>query len=136
YDISQDSFVDTIIADMPYGSGKPIIDSPYVYLHQVLYKIGINDNVNENANLTYKLSAYPNPFNPQTTIAFTIPNAGKVELAVYDMLGRKITELLNEYRDKGSYEVKFNGADLASGIYFYTIRAGSFVKTEKLMLLK
>jgi hypothetical protein len=112
------------------------IDSPYVYLHKERKNIGTNDNISLNADLTYKLSAYPNPFNPQTTIAFTIPNAGKVELAVYDMLGRKVTELLNEYKDKGSHEVMFNGANLASGIYFYTIRAGNFVKTNKLILLK
>ncbi|HEX3073542.1 MAG TPA: T9SS type A sorting domain-containing protein [Ignavibacteriales bacterium] len=118
------------------GLGDMFVDSPYVYIHHVSRTIGVADDINENADLTYKLSAYPNPFNPQTTIAFTIPNAGKVELAVYDLLGRKVTELLNEYRDKGSYEVKFNGANLASGIYFYTIKTGNFVKTEKLMLLK
>jgi hypothetical protein len=116
--------------------GDMFVDSPYVYIHHISRTIGVTDDINENANLKYKLSAYPNPFNPQTTIAFTIPNAGKVELAVYDMLGRKVTELLNEYRDKGSYEVKFNGANLASGIYFYAIRAGNFVKTNKLILLK
>ncbi|HEX2982335.1 MAG TPA: T9SS type A sorting domain-containing protein [Ignavibacteriales bacterium] len=118
------------------GLGNMLVDSPYVYIHHVSRTIGVADDINENANLTYKLSAYPNPFNPQTTIAFTIPNAGKVELAVYDLLGRKVTELLNEYRDKGSYEVKFDGDNLASGIYFYTIKTGSFVKTNKLILLK
>jgi hypothetical protein len=85
---------------------------------------------------SYKLVAYPNPFNPTATIAFSIARSGMVELNVYDILGRKVTNLLNEYRAAGSYEVKFNGANLPSGIYLYTLKAGSFAKTGKLMLVK
>ncbi|HEX3073541.1 MAG TPA: T9SS type A sorting domain-containing protein [Ignavibacteriales bacterium] len=136
FDVDKESFVNTIYAP-GYGSPVlPFLDSEYVYVHSINMIISVEDEPNITSDLTYKLSAYPNPFNPQTTISFTIPNAGKVELAVYDILGRKATELLNEYRDKGNYEIKFNGANLASGIYFYTIKTGNFVKTNKLILLK
>jgi hypothetical protein len=138
-DVDKGKYIHSIYTNDKGDFSDFFIDSPYVYMHYTYRPpspIYIADDANLSTNLTYKLSAYPNPFNPQTTIAFTIPNAGKVELAVYDLLGRKVTELLNEYRDKGSYEIKFNGANLASGIYFYTIKTGNFVKTEKLMLLK
>jgi len=79
---------------------------------------------------------YPNPFNPVTTITFSIPQDGKVELKVYDVLGNEVATLVNEYREAGSYKVGFNGSTLSSGIYFYTLSAGSFIETKKLAILK
>ncbi len=79
---------------------------------------------------------YPNPFNPSTTIKYSIPTSEFVSLKVYDVLGNEVATLVNEEKPAGSYEVNFNAAKLSSGIYFYTLHAGSHTQTKKLILLK
>ncbi len=79
---------------------------------------------------------YPNPFNPTTTIQYQIPERCFVSLRIVDALGKEIGELVNEDKNPGSYVVRFNGSNLSSGVYFYQIRAGSFVETKKLLLTK
>lgn len=79
---------------------------------------------------------YPNPFNPSTTIEFGLPKSENVKLIVYDLLGRVVAELVNENLNAGNYKVKFDATNLASGIYFYTLKAGDFITTKKLMLMK
>ncbi|MBK7498513.1 MAG: T9SS type A sorting domain-containing protein [Ignavibacteriales bacterium] len=89
----------------------------------------------------YKLEQnYPNPFNPSTIISYQLPKAGNVTLKVFDVLGREVATLVDEFRTAGSYEVEFNPASSiknpASGIYFYQLKAGEFVETKKMLLLK
>ncbi len=85
----------------------------------------------------YELSQnYPNPFNPSTTINFTIPKSQNVELAVYNILGEKVAELVNSNMDAGNHSVVFNANNFSSGIYIYRITAGNFVSIKKMMLLK
>jgi photosystem II stability/assembly factor-like uncharacterized protein len=79
---------------------------------------------------------YPNPFNPTTTIRYFIPNSEFVTLKVYDVLGNEVATLVNEEKPAGSYKVNFNAAKLSSGIYFYSLQAGSFTQTKKLILIK
>jgi len=79
---------------------------------------------------------YPNPFNPNTTIKFELPRASQVSLRVYDILGREVSVLVHERRNAGVHEVKFNGSNLASGVYFYRLQAGDFTETKRLLLLK
>lgn len=83
---------------------------------------------------------YPNPFNPSTKIRFSIPKVGSglvlTVLKVYDILGNEVATLVNEDKPAGRYEVEFNAASLASGVYFYQLKAGSFVETKKMILLK
>ncbi len=79
---------------------------------------------------------YPNPFNPSTKIEFKIPEAGLVNLKVYDILGSEVATLVNEVKPVGSYEVEFDASTLASGIYFYRIQSGNFIETKKMVLLK
>jgi photosystem II stability/assembly factor-like uncharacterized protein len=79
---------------------------------------------------------YPNPFNPSTTIRFELPKASNVRLSVFDMLGREVSVLMNERRDAGVHEVKFDGPNLASGVYFYRLTADNFVQSRKLLLMK
>jgi probable HAF family extracellular repeat protein len=79
---------------------------------------------------------YPNPFNPSTSIGYRISNRGFVSLKVYDVLGNEIASLVNEEKSPGSYEVNFDAKGLSSGIYFYTINAGSFVETKKMILIR
>ena len=79
---------------------------------------------------------YPNPFNPSTTIKYELPEATLVNLRVYDILGREVSVLVNEKRDAGVHEVKFDGSNLASGVYFYRLQAGDFVQSKRLLILK
>ncbi len=87
--------------------------------------------------LTFRLfQNYPNPFNPSTTIGYQIPFRSFVTLKVYDILGREIKTLVNEIKSPGTHEVNFNGEGLSSGIYYYTIKVGNFVKTGKMILVE
>ena len=79
---------------------------------------------------------YPNPYNPSTKINYSISNSGIVILKVYDVLGKEVATLINEEKHSGNYEVEFNADNLTSGIYFYTLKAGEFVSTKKMILLK
>jgi hypothetical protein len=79
---------------------------------------------------------YPNPFNPSTRIAFSIPNSSFVSLKVFDILGNEISTLVNRELTSGSYEVEFIGKEIPSGVYFYTITAGDFSRTLKMILSK
>ena len=97
---------------------------------------GISDNQKDlpvNFNLYQN---YPNPFNPITNINYSIPYQSKVVLKIYDVLGNEIETLVNEEKLIGSYEVEFAGRGLATGVYFYQLRAGSFVETKKMILIK
>jgi 5'-nucleotidase len=79
---------------------------------------------------------YPNPFNPATTINYSIPEAGNVEMKVYDILGNEVANLVNKAKAPGNYSAMFDASSLASGIYIYTLRANNFVQTKKMILIK
>lgn len=79
---------------------------------------------------------FPNPFNPTTTINFSIPVEGFVTIDVYNSIGQKVASLVNETKTAGSYTVGFDASDLTSGIYFYKISTGNFSETKKMILLK
>jgi len=79
---------------------------------------------------------YPNPFNPTTTIRYDLPKAGFVKITIYDILGREVRVLVNEEKTPGVYEVKFDARNLASGVYFYTIRTPQNFQSKKMILLK
>jgi hypothetical protein len=94
-------------------------------------------NLNSELADKYSLSQnYPNPFNPETKIQFSIPKNGLVRIVVYDLLGREAMELVNEFKQQGSYNISFNGANLSSGIYFYKLITDDFVETKKMILTK
>jgi hypothetical protein len=82
------------------------------------------------------MSNYPNPFNPSTQISYQLEKAGLVSLKVYDILGRNVTTLVNRYQDAGKYNVTFNAANLASGIYIYQLRTNNLISTKKMILMK
>ena len=79
---------------------------------------------------------YPNPFNPTTNIEFVISHSSFVTLKVYDVLGREVQTLVSEYKPSGKYTIRFDASKLASGVYFYRLRAGSYSNVKKLVLLK
>ncbi|MCL5268214.1 MAG: T9SS type A sorting domain-containing protein [Bacteroidetes bacterium] len=82
------------------------------------------------------LENYPNPFNPTTTIEFEVPSSGLVSLKVYDVLGREVATLVNSYESAGAHSVRFNGDDLASGIYFYRLTTPGVNLVRKMILMK
>ncbi|MFZ0454105.1 MAG: T9SS type A sorting domain-containing protein [Ignavibacteriaceae bacterium] len=83
---------------------------------------------------------YPNPFNPSTTISYSLPENSNVELTIYDVLGNKVTTLINKEQNAGNHEVKFNpsliNGGISSGVYFYNLKAGTELLTKKLIYLK
>lgn len=79
---------------------------------------------------------YPNPFNPSTTIKYQVPVNGLVTLKVFNLIGQEVATLVNEVQTASGYETSFDASKLSSGIYFYTLRAGNFVETKKMMLIK
>jgi hypothetical protein len=79
---------------------------------------------------------YPNPFNPTTTIEFDIPEKTNVKLVIYDILGREVETLIDKELEPGKYKLNFTATNLPSGVYFYLIRAGNFVKVKKMTLIK
>jgi hypothetical protein len=79
---------------------------------------------------------YPNPFNPSTTIEFALPKSSYVTLRVYDLLGRQMSQLVNQNLSPGTYTRQWDAHDLASGVYFYRLSAGDFIETKKLILLR
>jgi hypothetical protein len=83
---------------------------------------------------------YPNPFNPFTTIKFSLPSAGKVNLTVYNILGQKVAELLNDFLEAGEYRMVFNaegdGRRLASGVYIYSVEFENKKISWKMLFLK
>jgi len=79
---------------------------------------------------------YPNPFNPTTTIRYDLPRDGQARLTVYNLLGERVAELVNERQSAGRYEVRFEAANLPSGMYFYRLESGGFVRSAKMILMK
>lgn len=85
----------------------------------------------------YKLyNNYPNPFNPNTTFEYFLPQSGQVTLKVYDALGKEVTTLVRGQQQAGNHKVNFNAASLPSGVYIFTIQAGNFTQSRKMVLLK
>jgi hypothetical protein len=80
--------------------------------------------------------AYPNPFNPTTSISFEVSKTANVVLNIYDLTGKLVQTLFNGVREPGKYEIQFNAEKLSSGMYFYRIESDGFTETKKLMLLK
>jgi Tol biopolymer transport system component len=86
---------------------------------------------------TFKLfQNYPNPFNPSTTITYQVPENSFVSIKVYDLLGKEVTSLVNEEKAAGIYDLRFDAGKLSSGFYLYTMKAGNFVETKKMLLMK
>lgn len=87
------------------------------------------------------LDAYPNPFNPETTIKYSLSQSGETTLVIYDLIGRPVTTLVSEYQPASEYTVVWNGTDknnqtVSSGVYFYKLTSGHFTSVKKVMLMK
>ncbi|HSD63498.1 MAG TPA: T9SS type A sorting domain-containing protein [Ignavibacteriaceae bacterium] len=105
----------------------------YSGLYEYSSEITINNSSPSNFSLSQN---YPNPFNPSTQISYTLSQNSDIQLKVYDALGKEIATLVNSKQAAGKYEVTFDASKLSSGIYYYTITAGSFNETRKMILMK
>jgi len=95
------------------------------------------ENKLEGVPSQYKLEQnFPNPFNPSTTIRYSVPEGSNVKIAVYDVSGKEIKILADGYRNAGNYALAFSAVDLSSGVYYYRIITNSFTQTNKMLLLK
>jgi hypothetical protein len=79
---------------------------------------------------------YPNPFNPSTTIRYALPIRAQVTLSVFNTLGQQVAVLVNENQEAGYHDVRFDGSGVASGVYFYRLRAGDYLSTRKFVILR
>ncbi len=106
------------------------IDNDGTYKYSNIVEVGI-------APSSFTLSQnYPNPFNPSTKIKYSIPQSSKVVVKVFDMLGKEVTTLVNEEKQAGTYELTWNAQDMPSGVYTYSIKAGSYTAVKKMVLIK
>jgi Secretion system C-terminal sorting domain len=101
------------------------------------YNNATHINIDNYLNSDYNISQnYPNPFNPSTKIQYTLPQSGVTRIYLFDILGREILKLVDEFKEAGNYEIEFNAEHLSNGIYFYKINSGNYSKTKKMVLLK
>lgn len=96
---------------------------------------GICDEINLPTQFSLTQN-YPNPFNPATTISYSIPNAGEVNLKVFNVLGQEVKSLVSQYQNAGNYTVTFDASSFTSGVYFYSLSADNFLQVKKMMLVK
>lgn len=126
------SIIETIEYDTD-DTGSIVADSTR---ELISYK-NITSNDSEFILDGYKLSQnYPNPFNPNTIINFSIPASSNVSIEIYNMLGQKVSTILNEFKIEGSHQIKFDASSLPSGVYMYQLRADAFVETKLMTLIK
>lgn len=120
--------------DLSYTSPKYWMYSWIGDRDQVI--LGIQDGI-QGVPTSFALDQnYPNPFNPTTTINYRLAKVSDVQLVVFNSLGQKIKTIVNTRQPAGEYQINFDASDLASGVYFYRIKAGNFVKVNKMLLMK
>ena len=114
------------------GQGVNVVNNGII----IRYPVGVNTNNNQIPG-AYKLEQnYPNPFNPVTTINYGLPKGSNVKLTIYDILGREVEVLVNEFRAPGNYSVNFDATNYASGVYLYKLETNGFTDTKKMQLIK
>ncbi len=118
-----------------YWDGSTWVNSAKIELSYILIITGI-EQLTKGIDAYSLSNNYPNPFNPSTTISYSVPELSFVIIKIYDVLGSEVAILANEEKPIGSYEVDFNASALSSGVYFYRLQAGSFVETKKMVLMK
>jgi hypothetical protein len=98
--------------------------------------VGIKTDFVREVDKMHLLQSYPNPFNPSTTISFSLPKRSFVSLKIYDLIGREIATIVSEELSAGNYSRQWTAESISSGVYFYRLEAGSFIETKKLIMLR
>ena len=131
--IGEQLFYGLVLEHNPAGT-----NTSSIYLDDATYTSSatlVSENINEPES--FKLSQnYPNPFNPSTTIDFSLPKSGFVSLKIFNPLGEEVKTLINSYKKKGNYSIKYDAGKLSSGIYLYRLSVEGFNSTKKMILLK
>ncbi len=138
HSLTKDLGLDSIGYDFDFGNTDVILKGCIIdgEVYGDTTVVSVED---ENPELTTKFSLtqnYPNPFNPTTKISWQSPVGSQQTLKIYDVLGKEVATLVDEFKPAGKYEVEFNASSLPSGIYFYQLRVGSFIQTKKMVLMK
>jgi Secretion system C-terminal sorting domain len=113
--------------------------SDYTNTLQMAYGTSAEKRIIQNNNTLndYALmQCYPNPFNPSSNISYQLPEPGLVQLKVYNLLGKEVASLVNEFKPEGEYSINFNASGLPSGVYIYSLRVNGFVQNQKMTLMK
>jgi hypothetical protein len=119
------------------GAYALVADNAYFEIFDCSQAMSVPNHNITTTPVTFSLHpAYPNPFNPSTTLAFDLPVATRVTLSVYDILGCRMATLANGWHTAGTHQVTFNGSHLSSGIYFYELSARNYHAVRKAILLK
>jgi hypothetical protein len=131
------AWMDSVVHRMNY------LGDPALTVKRGTEALAIKHGGNEQPRTLELMQNYPNPFNPVTTIKYTVegvrgqgPGVSKTSLNVYDVLGRQVATLVDEVKAPGSYEARFDGTGLSSGVYFYRLTAGAFVQSRTMLLIK
>jgi hypothetical protein len=133
-DFDQDGKTDiAIVSSVAQG-----VDSLFVLYNLGGGTVGVDEpEIQEEIPISFSLAQnFPNPFNPTTTIQFSLPKSGDVTLKIYNLLGEEVKTLVDEYKEIGNHSVQFNANNFASGMYLYRLQAGSFVETKKMILIR
>jgi Secretion system C-terminal sorting domain/FG-GAP-like repeat len=126
-----DDFVAIANAYTPQDMGYVLI-----FLGDPTKVTGVNTKAAGKPETFQLFQNYPNPFNPTTTISYQIPKDGRVTIKIFDIIGREVTTLVDEFKPSGRYTVRFDASHLSSGIYFYSLRSGSYSVVKKMSLIK
>ncbi|MCH7721806.1 MAG: T9SS type A sorting domain-containing protein [Bacteroidetes bacterium] len=131
-------FNDQLIQDFEIDVNGGPLGLQFDYGNWMLKTLSITTGVDDKITINeYSLDQnYPNPFNPSTKIKYQIAKSGFVELKICNVLGKEVSILVNKEMQAGSYEIEFDASNLSSGIYFYTLNAGKFIQTRKMIYLK
>lgn len=108
----------------------------YDFTDLSIMKLKLVENSNKKVLENALIQNYPNPFNPTTQIEYTLPADMQVTLKVYDILGREVAVLVDDWKEAGRYEIEWNGEKHSSGVYLYKLSAGEFVAVKKMLLAK
>jgi len=127
--------------DTVANNGAPVIGSFLLPKNDGIILLRNNKltGIGSEGNLPVRFALYqnyPNPFNSSTKIKYSIPNSAKVSIKVYDVLGKEVTTLMNEFQNTGTHEIEFDASKLSSGLYFYRIISGIYSETRKMILLR
>jgi len=134
---AEDSLTDVTLQKTSYKNGKLwVVGQGGVVLKKMIEEVNV-DNGNKTLPTEFSLEQnYPNPFNPTTIISFALPKATDVKLIVYNLVGQEVATIKDGHMKAGQYEMSFDAENLASGIYFYRLKAGSYTQLRKMTLLK
>lgn len=125
-----------LIDQIPDGNGNQNIESAEFYSYDYVNVVTNIDSGSKQPDQFVLQQNYPNPFNPVTQISYSIPKQVRVTLSVYNLLGQKVATIIDKYQSAGTYDVIFDASKLTSGVYFYRLKAGDYVETRSMTVLK